>query len=165
MLAANCLALATQDGCDIAAARDTLQELVGDQRLGPDGTERCRETLRSLEPVELAAPLPGELPAPETLFQSWEGFRDAALIAACRAVFGDLIEALAGIGNTTRGALVGVLYGCIQELNRLDRDNDGFIETSDPARESCTCALAQLTGRHALNRMADGLRLHQQHVQ
>ena len=66
MLAANCLALATQDGCDIAAARDTLQELVGDQRLGPDGTERCRETLRSLEPVELAAPLPVDIASPET---------------------------------------------------------------------------------------------------
>jgi hypothetical protein len=65
-------------------------------------------------------------------FSSWKGDRPDRAIAACRKTFREAVDALIALGpKLTKRAVATVVRRCVEQLNSLDEQCDGFIETGE----------------------------------
>ena len=65
-------------------------------------------------------------------FAFWKGDRPDQAIGACRKAIHDAISALIALGPKPRKrAVTGVIRRCVERLNALDEQYDGFIETGE----------------------------------
>jgi len=65
-------------------------------------------------------------------FSVWKGDRPDQAIAACRKAFREAIDALTALGpKPKKRAVATVVRRCIERLNSLDEEFDGFIETGE----------------------------------
>ncbi|MDR3635089.1 MAG: hypothetical protein P4L84_14890 [Isosphaeraceae bacterium] len=65
-------------------------------------------------------------------FSMWKGDRPDKAIAACRKAFGEAVDALIALGpNPKKRAVATVIRRCVEQLNSLDEQYDGFIETGE----------------------------------
>lgn len=65
-------------------------------------------------------------------FSIWKGDRPDKAIASCRKVFREAIDGLIALGpQPKKRAVAPVIRRCVEQLNLLDEQYDGFIETGE----------------------------------
>jgi hypothetical protein len=65
-------------------------------------------------------------------FAGWKAYRPDKAIAACRAALREAIDALIALGpRPTKRAVAAAVRRCVEQLNSLDEQYDGFIETGE----------------------------------
>jgi hypothetical protein len=65
-------------------------------------------------------------------FSSWQGDRPDEAVAGCRKAFREAIDALIALGpKPNKREVAAVVRRCVEQLNSLDEQYNGFIETGE----------------------------------
>jgi hypothetical protein len=106
-----------------ALLRDAEAEI---ERFKAEQAESAEQERAKLEKMGLEALLK------KRRFSQWKGDRPDRAIGACRKACREAIKALIAIGpKPTKRAVAGVVRRCVEQLNSLDEQYDGFIETGE----------------------------------